>query len=91
MAFNAFPHWECVIRLHLFEGFEAEDFKALLQDPGGQFAKHQAGGALSGLGFEDRTVLVEGGEMSGQLEEIVAEEIGPVFLVFTARIPVSTR
>ena len=66
--------------LHLFQGFDAEGGEALLEDAGGEVAEDEAGGALGGVGFEDGAVFVEGGEVAGELVEVVAEEVGAVIV-----------
>ena len=66
--------------LHLFKGVDAQNRQALLQNPPGEIAEEQTTRALLGLGFENGTVFVKGCEMTGQIVEIVAEEVRAVFL-----------
>lgn len=65
--------------LHLFNGFDAEDFEALAEDFRGEVAEDEAAGAFGGFGLEHGAVLIEPREMTGEFVEVIAEEIRAIF------------
>src|SRR5689334_19813654 len=68
------------LNLHLFERVDAENRKALLEHFSNDVEKEQSAGANFWLRFQHRTFLVKRGEMACQIVEIIAKEIGPVFI-----------
>ena len=68
------------MRLHAVGGLDAEGVQAQLQDAGGEVAEADARRAGRFLGLQHGAGLVEAAVVARQLEEVVAEVVGPVFL-----------
>lgn len=67
-------------RLHLLHSLDPERFQTLLQNARGQFAQRQPGIARGGiLGLQHGAVFVKASELTGQFEQIIAQEIRAIF------------
>src|SRR5579883_669169 len=64
---------------HLLQRLDAEHFQALPQDFRGEVAEHQTARALGGFGFEHGTLFVETREVTGEVVEIIAKKVRPIF------------